>query len=262
VTLQRGVNPANLGAFTVTYLSVVIPAYNEARRIGPTLQSVGDWLSSQSFASEVVVVDNRSSDATADVVREWIQRFPFIRIIEEKRGGKGYAVQAGMLAAVGQIRLFMDADNSTTVDHFDKMRAALEQGRDVVIGSLAVPGAVVVQGGGEPLWRVVLGKLGNLWIQLFAVPGIWDTQRGFKVFTAKASADIFPRLTIFGWGFDVEVLAVARARGYKTAEIPITWNNGPDSRVNVWAYPKTLLDTLKVSRHRLMGTYRGALPAK
>jgi dolichyl-phosphate beta-glucosyltransferase len=240
----------------VTYLSVVIPAYNEANRIGPTLRAAGEWLSRQPFASEVVVVDNRSSDATPDVVRQWAQTFPFIRLIHEQRGGKGYAVQAGMLAAVGQIRLFMDADNSTTVDHFEKMRPALEGGCDVVIGSLAVPGAVVVQGGGEPIWRVVLGKLGNLWIQLFAVPGIWDTQRGFKVFTAKAAEEIFPRLTIFGWGFDVEVLAVGRTRGYKIAEVPITWNNGPDSRVNVWAYPKTLLDTLKVARRRLSGAYR------
>jgi glycosyltransferase involved in cell wall biosynthesis len=241
----------------VPYLSVVIPAYNEAKRIGPTLEAVGAWLAKQAFDSEVVVVDNRSSDTTADVVRGFMGRFPFIRLIDEPRGGKGYAVQAGMLSATGQIRLFMDADNSTTVDHFEKMRPALEKGYDVVIGSLAVPGAVVVQGGGEPLWRVLMGKLGNLWIQFFAVPGIWDTQRGFKVFSAKSAQDIFPRLTIFGWGFDVEVLAVARARGYKTAEIPITWNNGPDSRVNVWAYPKTLLDTLKVSRRRLTGAYRG-----
>jgi glycosyltransferase involved in cell wall biosynthesis len=238
------------------YLSVVIPAYNEAKRIGPTLEAVGSWLAGQSFDSEIVVVDNRSSDTTAAVVREWMKRFPSIRLIQEPRGGKGYAVQAGMLASTGSVRLFMDADNSTSVDHFEKMRPALEQGYDVVIGSLAARGARVLQGGAEPLWRVVLGKLGNLWIQLFAVPGVWDTQRGFKVFSARAAIDLFPRLTIFGWGFDVELLAVARSRGYKIQEVPITWSNGPDSRVNVWAYPKTLLDTLKVSRNRLVGRYR------
>jgi dolichyl-phosphate beta-glucosyltransferase len=238
------------------HLSIVIPAYNEASRIGPTLEAVGTWLSRQTFDAEVLVVDNRSSDGTAVVVREWAKRFPAIRVIEEKRGGKGYAVQAGMLAAQGEIALFMDADNSTSIEHFEKMRPALENGHDVVIGSLAVPGAVVMHGGGEPLWRVVLGKLGNLWIQLFAVPGIWDTQRGFKVFKSRAAKDIFPRLTIFGWGFDVEVLAVARARGYKVAEVPIHWSNDPDSKVNVWAYPKTLLDTVKVGRNRLAGRYR------
>jgi dolichyl-phosphate beta-glucosyltransferase len=245
-----------MGWRNTMYLSIVIPAYNEAKRIGPTLQAVGTWLAAQAVQGEIVVVDNRSSDDTADVVREWAKRFPAIRLIHEKRGGKGYAVQAGMLSAAGEVVLFMDADNSTSIEHFEKIRPALAQGYDVVIGSLAVAGAVVMRGGGEPLWRVVLGKLGNLWIQLFAVPGVWDTQRGFKVFTARAAKDIFPRLTIFGWGFDVEVLAVARTRGYQVAEFPIHWSNDPDSKVNVWAYPKTLLDTLRVARNRLLGRYR------
>lgn len=238
------------------YLSIVIPAYNEEKRIGATLESVGTWLMRQSFDGEVVVVDNNSHDATARVVREFSHRFPFLRLVTEKRQGKGYAVQAGMLFAGGQIRLFMDADNSTTVDHFEKARPLLDQGIDVVIGSLAIKGSKVVQGGQEPLWRRILGKLGNLWIQLFAVPGVWDTQRGFKVFTAKAAQDIFPRLTIFGWGFDVQVLAIARARGYRIKEIPITWNNDPNSKVNAWAYPQVLLQTLKVFWHRMQGTYR------
>jgi dolichyl-phosphate beta-glucosyltransferase len=135
------------------------------------------------------------------------------------------------------------------------MEPLFAQGVEVVIGSLAVKGARVLQGGGEPLWRVVLGKLGNLWIQLWAVPGIWDTQRGFKAFTAKAAADIFPRLSVFGWGFDVEVLACARARGYRIREIPVVWNNPPDTRVNIWAYPKVLLDTVKVGMRRIAHAY-------
>jgi len=237
------------------YLSVVIPAYNEAKRIGPTLDAVGRWLAEQSYESEVVVVDNRSTDDTAAVVRGFLPKIRGLRLVSEARGGKGYAVQAGMLAAHGEIRLFMDADNSTSIDHCARV-PRLGEDCDVAIGSLAAPGSSVVQGGEEPLWRVFLGKAGNLWIQLFAVPGIWDTQRGFKVFTAREAETIFPRLTIFGWGFDVEVLAVARAHGYRIVEIPITWNNGPDSHVNVWAYPKTLLDTLKVARHRLTGRYR------
>lgn len=238
------------------YLSVIIPAYNEAKRIGPTLQATGTWLAKQEFDSEIIVVDNRSTDATKDVVRGWMHQFPFIRLIEEKRPGKGYAVQAGMLFAAGQVRLFTDADNSTTIDHFERMRPYLSQGKDIVIGSLAVPGAKIVSGGGEPWWRVLMGKAGNLWIQLFAVPGIWDTQRGFKVFTEKATKDIFPRLTIFGWGFDVEVLAIARSRGYAIKEVPITWNNDPDSKVNIWAYPKVLFDTLRVFTKRVRRVYK------
>ncbi len=238
------------------YLSVIIPAYNESKRIGRTLESVGSWLAANEPDSEIIVVNNRSTDNTADIVRSYRSRFPFLRVIDEKRPGKGYAVTTGMLFATGQVRLFMDADNSTTIDHFAAMKPLLDGGADVVIGSLAVRGARIVQGGAEPLWRVVLGKLGNLWIQLWAVPGIWDTQRGFKAFTARAAQEIFTRLTIFGWGFDVEVLAAARQRGFTIKEIPITWDNPPDTRVNVWTYPKVLLETVRVGFNRMRGIYR------
>lgn len=238
------------------YLSVIIPAYNEAKRIGSTLQAVCSWLATQPYDWEVVVVDNRSKDATADVVRGVMQQFHAIRLIQEKRPGKGYAVTAGMLFATGEVRLFMDADNSTTVDHFEKMKPLLDAGTDIVIGSLAAKGARVVQGGAEPLWRVIMGKMGNLWIQGWAVPGIWDTQRGFKAFTAKAAQEIFTRLTIFGWGFDVEVLACARQRKFSIAEIPVVWNNPPETRVDVWVYPKVLLDTVKVGLRRFAGLYK------
>jgi glycosyltransferase involved in cell wall biosynthesis len=185
-----------------------------------------------------------------------MQQFHAIRLIQEKRPGKGYAVTAGMLFATGEVRLFMDADNSTTVDHFEKMKPLLDAGTDIVIGSLAAKGARVMQGGAEPLWRVIMGKMGNLWIQGWAVPGIWDTQRGFKAFTAKAAQEIFTRLTIFGWGFDVEVLACARQRKFSIAEIPVTWNNPPETRVDVWVYPKVLLDTVKVGLRRFAGRYK------
>ncbi|MCC6934559.1 MAG: glycosyltransferase family 2 protein [Candidatus Yanofskybacteria bacterium] len=237
------------------YLSVIIPAYNEAKRIGSTVRSVCEWLSRQEYDWEVIVVDNRSTDGTADAVREVMQQFHAIRLIQEKRPGKGRAVTAGMLFATGRVRLFMDADSSTTIDHFAQMKPLFEHGTDVVIGSLAAPGATVVRGGAEPLWRVVLGKLGNLWIQAWAVPGIWDTQRGFKAFTARAAQEIFSRLTIFGWGFDVEVLTCARQRGFRIAEIPVTWNNPPDTHVNVWTYPKVLLDTVRVGFRRFSRAY-------
>lgn len=239
------------------YLSIVLPAYNEAKRIGPTLQSIGTWLLRQPFDGEVIVVNNRSKDMTVEVVQGCMHQFPFIRVIDEPRPGKGFAVQTGMLAAHGQVVLFMDADNSTPIEHFEKARPYLDQGYDVVIGSLAVPGAKIVEGGAEPLWRVILGKLGNKWIQIFAVWGVKDTQRGFKVFTARAVKGIFPRLTIFGWGFDVEVLAVAKTKGYKIKEFPVTWNNPPDTRVNIWTYPQVLLQTLKVFWNRLTGVYHG-----
>lgn len=235
-------------------LSVIIPAYNESKRIGLTLESVGAWLDAQGGDAEIIVVNNRSTDATADVVREFKKRFPFVRMIDEKRPGKGYAVAAGMLFATGEVRVFMDADNSTSIDHLAKALPLIASGYGVVIGSLAVRGAHIIHG--EPGWRVFLGKLGNLWIQLWAVPGVRDTQRGFKVFTAAAANDIFSRLTIYGWGFDVEVLALARAHHYRIAEIPVTWNNPVDTRVNVWAYPKVLLDTVRIGINRIRGRYR------
>lgn len=237
------------------YLSIVIPAYNEAKRIGPTLQSVGDWLGTQSFDGEVIVVNNRSVDTTADVVREYMRRYPFIRLVDERRPGKGYAVAAGMLFAAGQVRLFMDADNSTSIDHFAECKGYVEKGYDVVVGSLAVPGATIVRGGEEPLWRVWLGKLGNQIIQRVAVPGIQDTQRGFKVFSAEAARAIFSRLTTFGWGFDIEVLAIAQAKKYRIKEVPVTWNNGPDSKVDLWDYPKTLAETFRIGWNKVRGYY-------
>lgn len=237
------------------YLSVIIPAYNEEKRISATLESVGEYLSRQSFDHEIIVVNNRSKDGTVDVVQKYQRKYPSIRLIHEMKPGKGYAVTSGMLAGKGQFRLFMDADNSTTIDHIEKMIPHFERGYDVVIGSIAVKGAKIASGGGEPLWRVVLGKLGNKWIQIFAVWGISDTQRGFKMFRAKAVEDVFPRMTIFGWGFDIEALALARKFGHKIKEVPVIWNNSPDSKVNIWAYPKTLLDTLKVFWNLHSGRY-------
>lgn len=238
------------------HLSVIIPAYNEEKRIGKTLRSVAEYLKKQSYDWEILAVNNNSKDGTVRVVGELAREIPGIKMVNEPRQGKGYAVQGGMLQATGDYRLFMDADNSTTVDHFERMFPYISQGYQVIIGSIAVKGARIVRGGGEPLWRVIFGKLGNKWIQFFAVWGISDTQRGFKVFTAKAAKDIFPRLTIFGWGFDVEVLAVARLKGYKIKEVPIVWDNDPESKVNVWAYPQVLAQTLKVFWNKITGRYK------
>src|SRR3989344_3489298 len=238
------------------HLSVIIPTYNEEKRIGSTLAAIGQYLKTQSYDWEIIVVNNRSRDNTATVVKGFQAALPNLRLIDEQRPGKGYAVTTGMLAATGAYRLFTDADNSTAIEQVEKMWPWLERNYPVVIGSLAVKGAKVLQGGGEPLWRVILGKLGNKWIQFFAVWGINDTQRGFKIFTAETTKRIFPRLTIFGWGFDVEVLALAKHFKYKIKEIPIEWNNDPDSRVNICAYPQVLLQTLQVSWNLLTGKYR------
>jgi glycosyltransferase involved in cell wall biosynthesis len=237
-------------------LSVIIPAYNEEKRIVSTLKAIADYLRNQSYESEVVVVNNSSKDKTVEVANEFGENIPNFRIIDEPRPGKGYAVTTGMLAARGDYRLFTDADNSTSIDQIEKMWPEIDKGYEVVVGSLAVKGAKVLKGGEEPLLRVIFGKLGNKWIQVFAVWGISDTQRGFKLFRANAVENIFPRLTIFGWGFDVEVLALAKKFGHKIKEIPVVWDNDPGSTVNFWAYPQVLMQTLKIFWNKISGKYK------
>ena len=231
------------------HLSVIIPAYNEAQRIGKTLEAIGEYLRKQTYDWEVIVVNNNSSDET----RKIAEKYSGVRVIDEPKPGKGYAVMRGILMAMGNYRVFTDADNATTIDHVERMWPFLQNGYEIVIGSLAVPGANVMQG--EPWYRVIMGKLGNKWIQLFAVWGIADTQRGFKIFSARAAQAIFPKLTIFGWGFDVEVLALARKFGFKINEVPVTWSNDPNSKVNILAYPQVLLQTLKVRWNLLTNKY-------
>jgi len=237
-------------------LSIIIPARNESKRIGTTLTSIAEYLPRQNYNSEVIVVDNASTDDTSDAALAFSGRIKNLSIVHEPRGGKGYAVSAGMLAAKGDLKIFMDADNATDINQLDKLLPYIEKGYDVVIGSIAAPGAIISKTEREPAWRVALGKMGNLIIRTLAVPGIYDTQRGFKLFTAKAADEIFPRLRIFKWTFDVEVLAIARARGYQVKEVPIEWRHDPDSRLNAWAYPQALRDAVVVAWRRLAGRYR------
>jgi dolichyl-phosphate beta-glucosyltransferase len=246
----------NLSYNLCMYLSVIIPAYNEEKRIGKTLDSINEYLSRHDFDWEVIVVNNNSRDNTVQIVQNFKKTIPNLHLLNEPNKGKGHAVKAGILKATGQYRLFTDADNSTTIDHIERMLPYFQQGYDLVIGSIAAKGARIIRGGGEPLWRTILGKLGNKYIQILAVWGIQDTQRGFKMFTTRAVNDIFPRLTIFGWGFDVEVLAIARKFRYKIKEVPIIWNNDPHSKVNVWAYPQVLMQTLKVWWNLHTGQYK------
>lgn len=235
------------------HLSVIIPAYNEAKRIPATLQSIHQYLSKQSYEYEILVVSDGSTDDTARVVENAKSQIPNLKLLDNKENhGKAYVVKQGMLAATGELRLFMDADNSTTIEVLDSMMPFLKA-YEVIIASLGVAGSKKV--GHEPSYRRWLGKAGNLWIQFWATPGIHDTQRGFKLFTAEAANKIFPKMKTFGWGFDVEVLALAHKFGFKIKEVPITWNNDPNSKVNIWAYPKVLMQTLVIRWYLLTNQY-------
>lgn len=227
------------------FLSVVIPAFNEEARLPRTLKATQLWLETQPYTWEILVVNDGSKDRTAEIVKEARILDSRIQLLQYSANrGKGYAVRYGMVRARGQYQLFMDADNSTTIDHFDKLLPFFQQGFDVVIGSRDVPGTEIATH--QPWYKEKLGDLGNLWIQFWAVPGIRDTQAGFKIFTAKATQAVFPKLTIDRWGFDVEALAVARLKGFKIAERPIRWVNDPNSKVSGRAYWDVLREVVQV----------------
>lgn len=235
-------------------LSVIIPAYNEQDRIGATLQSVSRYLSKQDYAWEVLVANDGSKDNTAKVVKHFTLQDSRFRILDNKENhGKGYVVKQAMLQARGDVRLFMDADNSTSIDHIEKMWPYFEKGYEVVIGSRRVPGAKIAVH--QSWYKELLGRIGNLVIQIFAVPGISDTQAGFKAFSAKAAEDIFKRVKDQRWAFDVEALAIARKLKYKIAQIPIYWVNDPKSHVKFIDYLTFNFAVLKIRLNLWSGKY-------
>ncbi len=236
------------------HLSVIIPAYNEARRITDTLISIRDYLSREPYDWEVLVMNDGSTDNTAEIVRSFGTQNPKFRLVDNiKNHGKGYVVKQGILEAKGDFRLFTDADNSTTIDHVEKFWPYFKEGYDVIIASIAAKGATLAHS--EKFYKRWFGKFGNLWIQLWLLPGIWDTRRGFKMFTKKAAENIFSKVIEQGWTFDDEALAIARKLNYKIKEVPIHWVNNPESKVKLRDYPKSLLGTLKIRWNLLRGKY-------
>ncbi len=230
------------------YLSVIIPAYNEEERITKTLDKISSFLKTQPYSYEILVVCDGSKDKTADVVRDLKLSIPNLNLIDRKKNmGKGYTVKEGILAAKGKVRLFTDADNSTDISYFEKMRPFFDKGYDVVISTRDPKDAEgASQDVPQPWHKRLMGNMGNLYIQIMAVPGIWDTQNGFKAFRDYAAEKIFPKTKINRWAFDVEVLALAKKFNYKIGIIPIHWINDPDSRVSLAAYFKVLYDVFKI----------------
>jgi len=239
------------------YLSVIIPAFNEERRITTTLLSVYEYLSRQSFTWEILVALDGATDETLSRVQEFAATRQNVRWLDRADNrGKGYTVREGMLAAKGQIRLFTDADNSTDMSHFSQMPPLFKKGRKVVICSRDEKDVIGAgQAVPQPYFKRLLGNAGNLFIQFVAVPGIWDTQCGFKAFSAEAAQKIFSVAKIDGWGFDIEALALARKFGFQTGIIPARWIDHADTHVRVWNYGTTLLETVQVRYYLLTGAY-------
>lgn len=234
----------------MTALSIIIPAYNEAARISPTLESILEFARQRPGITEVIVVDDGSTDETAEVCAG--VGGDSIQVISlAVNRGKGYAVRRGMLAASGDLRLFTDADGSTPITEFLLLNEALERagGSGVAFGSIGAKGARVVRS--QAGLRPALGKLGNLVIRVMALPGVYDSQRGFKLFSADAAIEIYSRSVIDGWGFDVEALTLARRLGYPIVEVPVRWTHVDGGSVTPAAYVTTLIDVLR-TRWRLL----------
>jgi glycosyltransferase involved in cell wall biosynthesis len=237
------------------YLSIIIPAYHEAERLPKTLLDLDKRLHAVRFSYEIIVVNDGSKDRTAEVVTSMAKMVKNLELLDLRENcGKGCAVRAGMLHAKGIIRLFTDADNATSIDQFEPMIPYFKEGYGVVFGSRAAKGAKLDPP--EPWYRELIGKGLNLIVQLLLLPGIGDTQCGFKAFTAEAAEKIFRASEIRGWGFDVEVLALAKRFGYRVKEMPVHWVNDARTTVHFSAGPKFLRDIFKVRWQLWTGKYR------
>ncbi|HMR55647.1 MAG TPA: glycosyltransferase family 2 protein [Candidatus Doudnabacteria bacterium] len=237
-------------------LSVVIPAYNEEKRIAETLKNLDGYLEKQNYEYEIVVVVNNTKDRTYEIVQELEKTtVQNAKAMNLKEGGKGNAVKRGILeSASGDIIMFMDADNATPISEIEKFLPFFDQGYDVVIGSRYTnPDLVKVK---QPFYRILLSRLSNMLIQLLAVPGIKDTQLGFKAFTNTAAKDIFPLVTVLRWGFDMEVLTIALKRGYKIKEVGVSWTEHGGGHVPMIAYVESLIDLFKIKLRSLSGKYK------
>lgn len=212
------------------YLSLIIPAHNEERRLPDTLTQIQNYLKRQSFSAEVLVVENGSQDRTAQVVEGFVQRDPNLRLLRETRRGKGLAVRRGMLEAAGEYRFICDADLSMPIDQVNRFLPPERANFDIAIASREIPGAVRY---GEPAYRHWIGRVFNALVRMLALPSFHDTQCGFKCFTGEAAEALFPLQRLEGWSFDVELLFLAVKRGYRITEVPIPWYYFPGSRVRL-----------------------------
>jgi len=231
-------------------LSVVVPALNEEDRLPGTLERITSHLGRRGEAYEVLVVDDGSHDRTAE--RAEAAGATVLR--NEANRGKGFAVRRGMLAARGGRRLMTDADLSTPIEELDRLGARMDEGHDVVIGSRALPGARIEVR--QPWYRENTGRLFNFFVRALAVPGIMDTQCGFKLFSAEAARAVFSAARVDGFSFDVEALFLARKKGYRIAEVPVRWRNDAATRVSLVRGFLAFPDLLRIRANAWSGRYR------
>lgn len=228
------------------FLSVIIPAHNEAERLPVTLIDIDNHLSRAEYSSEIIIVDDGSTDDTATIVEKFSHTIPTLRLVKGEGGnnGKGNAVRRGMRESKGNVRLFMDADNATRLIEFDNFLQHFKSGYSIVIGSRAIRGAVLTPP--QSFIRRMFGQLGSLLVRLLRLTDIHDTQCGFKCYSEEAANDIFSRVCTDGWGFDIETLALGERLGYRIKEVPIRWAHDNDSKVHSFDYIATLVDVFRI----------------
>lgn len=246
------------------FLSVIVPSYNETHNLSRgVLEEIVAFLKTQDFEWELILTDDGSQDGTVEKLQEFAKKHSHVEVVLNQHRGKGPTVSSGMLAATGKFRLFTDFDQSTPISELEKFYPFMEDGYDIVIGSRAVQGAKRQK---EPLHRHIMGMGFNLLVQLIAVPGIYDTQCGFKMFTAEATEMLFPKLKVyegkarrdaFTGAFDVELLLMARRHKFSIAEVPVVWNHHETNRVSpVKDSLRMLFDIMKIRWNDLQQKYR------
>jgi dolichyl-phosphate beta-glucosyltransferase len=238
-------------------LSLIIPAYNEERRLGPTLEKVGAYLRRRRLPYELLVVDDGSHDGTAALVLAARRRLPALRLLRNGHNqGKGASVRHGVMQARAPRILFSDADLSTPIEELEKLEPALLAGADFAIGSRGMRRSRVEVR--QPFYRMAMGKGFNLLVQVLAVPGVMDTQCGFKLFTRVAGQKVLGLQRVPRFGFDVEMLYLARKLGFHLSEIPVRWVNSPLSTVNPIADSSQMFfDLLQIRLNDWQGKYNG-----
>ena len=239
------------------HLSIVIPAFNEERRIVSTLERVRAHLRSQPYAAEVLVVDDGSADATATLVRRFEGDDSPVRLLTTVHRGKGHAVRAGMLQARGRYRFLCDADLAMPIEQLERFLPPALTGVDVAVGSREAPTARRYD---EPPYRHLMGRVFNAIVRALAVPGIRDTQCGFKCYRGEIVEHLFGQQRLDGFGFDVEVLFIAQRSGLNLVEVPIDWHHQRESKVRPgWDTVAMLRETVLVRWGHLRGRYRFSL---
>ena len=236
------------------FLSIIIPAYNEARRLPHTLEQVYRFVQTQSYDVEVLVVENGSQDDTYKIARDFAATRPQFFALQESARGKGLAVQRGMFQARGHYRFMCDADLSMPLDQINRFLPPNLTEFDLAIASREAPGSVRYK---EPLYRHLGGRAINLIIRLLALPGLHDTQCGFKCFHHLVAEDLFSCQTLTNWSFDIELLYIARLRHYRVVEIPIPWYFNPESKLNVFQDAfRMVLDIVRIRQNARSGLYK------